>query len=334
MNFIMDNFSDLKEFLSEPKKIIITTHHKPDGDAIGSSLALYAYLIQKGHEVNVIVPNDYAPFLQWLPNNDIVVNFEQEHNKSLKLLNRSDIVFCLDFNKLHRINDLGDIIEKLPGKKVMIDHHPEPDDFADYTMSNIKACSTAELIYDFIEMMGDESLVNKDIGVCVYVGIITDTGSFRYAATSVRVHEIAAKILALGIHHEEIHNKIYNSFSEDKMHFFGHCLSNKLKVFHQYNVALIAVSYDEIKEFNVKTGDTEGLVNFGLSISGIKMAALIIEREHLVKLSLRSIGDIDVNKIAKKYFEGGGHKNAAGGKSHKSLDEVVAIFTNMLPVEM
>ncbi len=322
----------LKELLVEPKNIVITTHHKPDGDAMGSSLGLYNYLIQKGHHVRVISPSDYPSFLQWLPNNPEVIIFTEKPEESKDLVANADIIFCLDFNSLSRINELGEFVREAKGKKVMIDHHLEPEGFDDFRYWSINACATAQLIYDFIvTVMGEKHFINKDVATCLYTGIMTDSGSFRFPTTTAEVHRIVADLIQCGAENSKIHQLVYDNFSESRLRFLGHCLLNKLEVFPEYNSAIIVIHKEDLEKFQITTGDTEGIVNYALSINGIRLAALIIERPDKVKLSLRSTGDFPANEICKKYFNGGGHRNAAGGTSDEPVDVVREKFNAILP---
>ncbi|MBC7916082.1 MAG: bifunctional oligoribonuclease/PAP phosphatase NrnA [Pyrinomonadaceae bacterium] len=322
----------LKQLLATPQNIVITTHHKPDGDAMGSSLGLYNYLIQKGHHVKVITPTDYPLFLHWLPNNPEVLVYTDDVEGSNKYIAEADYIFCLDFNALSRINEMGEIIKGAIGKKIMIDHHLEPQDFDDYRHWSINACSTAQLVYDFIfTEMKESDLINKDVATCLYTGIMTDSGSFRFPTTTPQVHLIVADLITRGAENAKIHQLVYDNFSESRLRFLGYCLLNKLEVFEEYNAALISVSKAELEKYNIETGDTEGLVNYALTINGIKLAALIVERPDRIKLSLRSTGDFPANEICKKYFNGGGHRNAAGGVSDKTLKEVISEFKSILP---
>lgn len=327
----MLELNSLKELLAFPKRIVITTHHKPDGDAMGSSLGLYNYLIQKGHHVRVITPSDYPVFLQWLPNNPEVLVYPQEIEKSKQFIAEADLIFCLDFNSLNRIYDMAGPVQESGAKKVMIDHHLEPQDFDDYRYWTINACSTAQLVYEFIvKIMDEPDLINKDVATCLYTGIMTDSGSFRFPTTTPEVHIIVADLISRGAENWKIHQLVYDNFSESRLRFLGHCLLNKLEVLMDYKAALIYVSADELEKFNITTGDSEGLVNYALTINGIRLAALIIERPDTVKLSLRSTGDFPANEICKKYFKGGGHRNAAGGQSDLSLDATVEKYKEIL----
>lgn len=322
----------LRQKLEENCKIVITTHHKPDGDAMGSSLGLYNYLIQKGHHVKVITPTDYPFFLHWLPNNPEVLIYTEELEIANNLINEADIIFCLDFNALSRINEMGEKVGNSSALKVMIDHHLEPEDFDDYRHWNINACATAQLVYDFIvNDLNDKEFINKDVATCLYTGIMTDSGSFRFPTVSADLHRIVADLIDLGAENWRIHQLVYDNASEGRLRFLGYCLSNKLEVLPEFNTAIISVSKEDLKKFDIKTGETEGVVNYALSINGIKLAAFFIERTDKVKLSLRSTGDFPANEICKKYFNGGGHRNAAGGFSDHSLDLAIQQFKNLLP---
>ncbi|MBN4081852.1 bifunctional oligoribonuclease/PAP phosphatase NrnA [bacterium AH-315-C07] len=326
---------ELKEALDQPRRIVITTHQKPDGDAIGSSLGLYHYLKGKGHDVVVITPTDYAPNLQFLPDNDQVLDYKNPKN-SLKemaaLVKEAEFIFCLDFNQLSRINELGELVEESDGVKILIDHHPDPADFSKYRIHDEKASSTAELIYRFIdEVLSDHTSIDKDIAMCLYTGLVTDTGSFRFPCTSGKVHEIAADLISKGVNIEFIHDKVYDNFSEGRLRFIGYCIGQKMQVFPEYSTALISISQEELLSHKIQTGDTEGLVNYPLSIEGITFSVLIVDRTELIKMSFRSKGDIPANLMANKYFDGGGHKNAAGGSSKLTLEETVTKFMDVLP---
>jgi phosphoesterase RecJ-like protein len=293
---------------------------------------LYNYLIQKGHHVKVVSPTDYPFFLHWLPNNPEVVIYTEKPEESKELVKNADFIFCLDFNSLSRINELGELVRQSPAKKVMIDHHLEPDDFDDYRHWSINACATAQLVFDFISnIMGEPELINKDVATCLYTGIMTDSGSFRFPNTTSEVHHIVAELLSRGVENSRIHELVYDNFSEERLRFLGNCLLNKLEVFPEYNTSLISITKAELHEYHISTGDTEGIVNYALALNGIHLAALIIERPDLVKLSLRSKGDFPANEICKKYFNGGGHRNAAGGSSDASLNAVIKKFKSILP---
>lgn len=328
----MIDLEALKAFLAEKRHIVITTHHKPDGDAMGSSLGLYNYLIQKGHFVKVITPTDYPYFLQWLPNNPEVIIFTEHIEESKNLVKDAEIIFCLDFNALSRINELGEEVRNSAALKVMIDHHLEPEGFDDFRHWNIGACASAQLVYDFIvNQLNDKEFINKDVATCLYTGIMTDSGSFRFPTVTSDLHRIVADLIDAGAENWRIHQQVYDNATEGRLKFLGYCLSNKLEVFREFNTALITVAKSDIQKFDIQTGETEGIVNYALSINGVKLAAFIVERKDKVKLSLRSTGDFPANEICKKYFNGGGHRNAAGGQSEESLNEVVKKFKSILP---
>src|SRR5688500_15715391 len=258
----------LKELLNEPRQIVITTHHKPDGDAMGSSLGLYNYLIQKGHQVRVITPTDYPTFLQWLPNNPDVIIYTEKKAESEQLIAAAEIIFCLDFNNLSRINEMGEFVRQSAAIKVLIDHHLEPEGFDDFRHWSINACASAQLVYDFIvNLMDEKDLINQDVATCLYTGIMTDSGSFRFPNTTAEVHRIVADLISCGAENSRIHRLVYDNFSESRLRFLGHCLINRLEVFTEYNSALITVTKEDLKHFQITTGDTEGVVNYALSIN-------------------------------------------------------------------
>ncbi|WP_192823156.1 bifunctional oligoribonuclease/PAP phosphatase NrnA [Rufibacter sp. LB8] len=329
----MQQINALKELLATPKKIMITTHHKPDADALGSSLGLAGYLKKKGHQVQVITPSDYPSFLNWMSGNeDVLVYGPKTDAKARQITQEADVIFCLDFNHLGRINELGEYVRVAPATKVLIDHHLQPDTFADIMFSDITAAATCEIVFDVIRLMGEEHLIDVPMGECLYAGIVTDTGSFRHASTTRNVHLIIADLLQTGIDICKIHRNIYDSYSEKRLRFLGYVLKDKLQVVREYNTAYIAVTAQELKDYDSQTGDTEGLVNFALSIEGVRFAALFIDRTEAVKISFRSVGDISVNEFARNHFEGGGHKNAAGGISYLPLVDTVEKFVDLLPL--
>jgi phosphoesterase RecJ-like protein len=328
----MFDLASLTDLLTQPQKIVITTHHKPDGDAMGSSLGLYNYLIQQGHHARVIAPTDYPDFLSWLPGNEDVIIYTEHREEAAALIADAKLIFCLDFNALSRINDMGELVGESSAYKIMIDHHLEPADFDDYRHWDINACATAQLVYDFIvNELHHKELVNKDVATCLYTGIMTDSASFRLPNTTSTVHRIVADLIDAGAVNWRIHELVYNSASEGRLRFLGHCLANCLEVLPEFNTAIIAVSKQDLEKFDVETGDTEGVVNYALSMASIRLAAFIVERSDRVKLSLRSKGEFPANEICKKYFNGGGHRNAAGGHSEHSLEEVVQQFKQILP---
>lgn len=315
---------ELKNLLSVKQNVVITTHVNPDGDAIGSSVALLNFLIKMGHDVSVIVPNDYPDFLKWMKNDELIINYSNSKNQSQEKIKNASLIFCLDFNNLNRINELGDYISESKAKKVLIDHHLDPSDFYDFKIHDVKASATAELVYNFLIEL-DSNAVDKDISEALYTGILTDTGSFKFSM-SPKVHKIVSDLMIRGVDIGFINNKIYDSNSLDKLKLIGYALSEKLEVISNGNAAYIVLSRKDLKDHNFKKGDTEGLVNYALSISNVNMAVLIIETKERIKFSFRSIGQFSVNEFAKKYFNGGGHKNAAGGSLEDKLSVALEKF--------
>lgn len=311
-------------------RIIITTHHKPDADALGSSLGLYNFLKEMGIASTVVSPTDYGDFLNWMPGETTVINFEREEAKATQLVQEADYIFCLDFNALKRINKLGDIVREAKCKKVMIDHHLEPEGFADYALWTTQVSSTCELIYQFIDILGETDKITKDIASCLYAGIMTDTGGFRHSSTYPSTHKATAALIEKGAEPNKIVEAIYDNYSESRMRFIGYCLNDKMQILREYNTALICVTAEELKQFEVITGDSEGLVNYGLSIKGIKLSVIIIDRTVARKMSFRAKGNFPANEFARKYFNGGGHFSAAGGESQDTIEATELKFKQAL----
>lgn len=314
------------------EKILVSTHTNPDGDAIGSSLALYHYLKSKGKEVYMIVPNLYPEFIAWLPGNDQILVYERDRTQVKAALSQIDTIFCLDYNAIHRSGIMQDVLRASEATKIMIDHHPEPalDDF-DHLVSTTNISSTSELLYDVIHEIDPDFQLTQDMATALYVGIMTDTGSFSFACNRPETFIVTAKLLETGIDGEYIHRKVYDTFSEDRLRLLGYSLSEKLVVMKEFAVAYIALSRDDLKRFNYQVGDTEGLVNYALSIQGIAMAVLLTERKGRIRLSFRSKGDFSVNDVARNHFNGGGHKNAAGGDYYDSLENTIAKLREIVP---
>ncbi|MEL7003168.1 MAG: bifunctional oligoribonuclease/PAP phosphatase NrnA [Bacteroidota bacterium] len=328
----MQNLEAFKTLINtQGLRIIITTHHKPDADALGSSLGLAEYLVKKGHEVKVITPTDYPFFLTWMHGNDDVLVYNMGHEQEAeRLINEADLIFCLDFSGLHRINELGELVRHSNAKKVLIDHHLEPEDFADFTLWSTEAAATAELVFQLLVDLGDQELIDKNIAECLYAGIMTDTGSFKHPNTTFNVFRVCAELIALGADTSKVARLIYDTNSIDRVKFLGFALNDRLTILPEYNTAYFAISSEDLKKFNSKTGDTEGLVNYALSIDGIKFAALMVDRTEAIKISFRSVGEFSVRDFANNYFEGGGHRNAAGGKSDLTLEETVEKFEKLI----
>lgn len=317
------------ELINRAKHIVITCHKSPDGDAIGSSLALYHYLNARGKEATVVIPDPDPTFLHWTPGHEVILNYEGQTEAAEEAVDKADLIFSLDYNTLGRTGDLKKSLEKALDRKVpfiLIDHHQQPDEYPEVVISETKACSTAQLIYEFISTLGDEKLIDSEIGACIYLGIMTDTGSFRFPLVEPKTHRIVANLLERGVDHARIHQEIYDTNLELRLKLIGHALSNKLVVMREFNAAYISLSKQELEKYEYRKGDTEGLVNQALSVKGVNFAAFIREGNNEVKMSFRSRGAFDVNQFARKYFDGGGHKNAAGGISRLSLEETISKF--------
>jgi bifunctional oligoribonuclease and PAP phosphatase NrnA len=325
------SFRDVIGEVEKHHKILITTHTNPDGDAIGSSLALYGYLKKKNHEVYVMVPDPDPTFLHWMPYHDDLMVFTRDLEACLKAIKEADVIFSVDYNSLDRLETATKFVRDAAGKKILIDHHKDPEQSFHMIISDITVSSTAELIYGFIIESGDREFIDKDIAACIYSGIITDTGSFSYSCNKEKTYEITAHLISAGIDGEHIHRLIYDTYSEDRLRLLGYSLSDKLVVLHELHTAYISLSRADLTRFNHQVGDTEGIVNFGLSIDGINLAGLFMERDGLVKISFRSKGNFSVNEMARTHFEGGGHNNAAGAYSYLSLEETISKFISLLP---
>lgn len=327
-----DSFAKFKALINKSNNIVIVTHYNPDGDAMGSSLALYNYFIKIGKSVNVITPNDYPEFLQWLPNNKKVIEYSNQQKKAAGLIAKSDLIFTLDFNNYSRLEGLGDLLAKSTAKKVIIDHHQQPDNYATLYYHDVLAGSTCELIYEFICGLGGKKLIDKDIASCIYTGIMTDTGSFRFDSVTSTTHKILAELLSTGITPSEIHSAIYDTYSESRVKLLGYCLTEKMVVMPEFRTAYIWITEKELQKFNYVKGDSEGIVNYPFSIKGIRFCAFFSEGEGKVKISFRSKGKFDVNQFARKHFNGGGHINAAGGRGNVSdMQKTLKEFLDLLP---
>jgi phosphoesterase RecJ-like protein len=324
-----DSLKTFKSIVNRANNIAIITHWSPDGDAMGSSLGLYHFLKSIKKNVKVIVPNDYPGFLAWLPGNNTVMNHQKEEKKVNAFIAKSDMIFTLDFNSYGRIEKLGEQVSKTTAIKILIDHHQQPEDFADYYFHDVLSCSTCELIHEFISGIAGKKAIDKKIATCLYTGIMTDSGSFRFPSTTAKTHRIVADLIDAGADNDVIYNSVHDDYSKERIKLLGYCL-NKMEVFEDLHTAFISLSQPEQDQYDYQKGDTEGVVNYALSIRGIRFSAFFAERDGLVKISFRSKGKFDVNKFARTHFSGGGHKNAAGGKSDKTLDQTVLDFVEIL----
>ena len=321
---MQEKLNELKLLLQNKKNIVITIHRGPDADALGSALALSDVLKQLNHNVTVVSPNDYASFLYWMKGNNEVVVFTEQTEKAIEITNNADLIFLLDFNDLSRIGEYTETVKNSSSTKIMIDHHQEPNmNDADLVFSDTSSCSTAQLLFEILDGLSFTSMINKDVAECIYAGIMTDTGSFKYSSTTSKTHMVISELIDAGAENSKVHDLIYDNYSEDRTKLLGYCLNDKLQIFPELNSAIISLTEEELDRFNFKKGDTEGVVNYALAIKGIIFAVFIAEKEGKVKLSLRSKGDFKVNEIAKKYFSGGGHMNASGGISDRSVEGTV-----------
>lgn len=302
-------------------------HQKPDADAMGSSLGLTHFLRLLGHQVTVISPTNWAKWLDWMPGCTEVIDFEAARGRAEAALDAAEWLFCLDFNIFTRTKHLAEKLRAAQCVKILIDHHREPDEPSfDYGISDTGKSSTCEMIYDFIVNSGNSSKINMEISECLYAGVVADTGSFRFSSAQASVHTLVADLKQRGLDHSKVHENLFDNFLENKIRFTGHVLLNRMEVFYEYNTALISIPKSDLLKFHIKTGETDGLVNFPQSIQGIKLVGLVIDRDEERKWSFRSKGDFDCNAFARKYFEGGGHFHAAGGKSSDSLEQTVQKF--------
>jgi phosphoesterase RecJ-like protein len=324
------DFSVLKNILSQRKNIAIISHTNPDGDSIGASLGLYHFLNTYGHKAEVVVPNEYPDFLAWMPGEENIMVCSKKKEKSRKILEEADIIFCLDHNAPSRTGEMDETFKKAKGIKIMIDHHVNPDLTAyDITFSTTETSSTSELIFDMMSEL-NISLIDKTISECIYVGIMTDTGSFSYSCNSEKTFRTVAELFKNGIDGVKIHKLVYDTYSESRLRLLGYCLSEKLVVLPEYHTAYIWLTKKELDRFNHKTGDTEGVVNYALGIKGIRFAALFTEKDNKVRISFRSTDDFEANTFARNHYEGGGHKNAAGGDSFIPMKDTLEKFEKLL----
>ncbi len=307
-------------------------HKSPDGDAIGSSLGLHHFFQTFKAKTSVISPNSYPDFLRWMPGSSKIIDYSKDSKAATNALSRAELIVCLDFNALKRIEKLGKTVAKSKALKLLIDHHPQPEDFADILFHSTHASSTAELIFDFIDLMGEKRRINKSIASCLYAGIMTDTGSFRFSSTTEHTHRVAAELLEKGADGAKIHQLIEDNNREVRMRLFGYSLLEKMKILREYRTGYITLTQSELKQFDYKDGDTEGFVNQPLSVKGMVFSALFTEKDgnEGIKISFRSNTDFDVNLFARKHFDGGGHLNAAGGNSRLSMDETIMKFIGLL----
>ncbi|TCJ18963.1 bifunctional oligoribonuclease/PAP phosphatase NrnA [Flaviaesturariibacter flavus] len=324
----MQAISEIYPLLAGPaRRIAITMHQKPDADAMGSTLGLRHVLVQLGHTVQVISPTNWARWVDWMPGAKDVLDYELHRAAADAWLDSADWLFCLDFNHMGRTKNMAPKLTALKCVKVLIDHHQEPDEaMFTYGVSDTSKSSTCEMVYDFIVGAGLQEKINDDAAQCLYAGVVADTGSFRFSSTGASVHHMVGYLKERGLDHTKIHEALYDNYLENRLRFLGHVLMNRMEVIYELNTALISIPKADLLKFDIKTGDTEGLVNYPLSIQGIKLVGLCIDRDEERKWSFRSKGEFDCNTFARRYFEGGGHFNAAGGRDSLSLSETVRRF--------
>lgn len=320
-----------KMLLATPKKIVILPHRNPDGDAMGSTLALYHFLKKLNHQPILISPNEFPDFLAWMPGSETVLIYEKDKVGTKAVLEQAELIFTLDFNALHRTGEMENDLTTLKAPFIMIDHHQAPDSYAEVTFSDTTYGSTCEMVYDFITALNGLELIDRTIATCLYAGIVTDSGSFKFPKTTGKTHQTVAHLIDLGIDNSEIHNLLFNNNSFESLQLLGKALQN-MKLFKAQKTAYITLTQEELDRYHFKKGDTEGIVNYGLSIKDIIFAAIFIENkeEGIIKISLRSIGGFDVNQLAREHFHGGGHINAAGGKSLVSMKETISNFEQIV----
>ncbi len=328
----LEHLNTLKKLLSTKRNIAIIPHKNPDGDAIGSTLALWHYLTNSDHNAAIVSPNDFPKFLKWMPGADQILNFEKENSQAKSKIENADVIFTLDFNHLGRVGQMTETLESADATFVMIDHHQEPSDYATIMYSDVAMSSTCEMVYNLIQKLGDVQHITPAMANCIYTGIMTDTGSFKFSATTSNTHRVVADLLDLGAEGTEIHHRIYDTNSPSRLHLLGCALKNMV-ILKEYATAYITLSQEELDSFNYQKGDTEGFVNYGLTLEGIRFAVIFIENkeEGILKISFRSVGDFSVNDFARKHFNGGGHTNAAGGKSDDGIADTITYFTSLLP---
>jgi bifunctional oligoribonuclease and PAP phosphatase NrnA len=323
----MQAIQELYPQLTGQKKIAITMHQKPDADAMGSTLGLYHFLVQFGHTVQVISPTNWARWLDWMPGVDTVLDYELQKTKADEFLENADLLFCLDFNHFGRTKQMAAKLQAITCEKVLIDHHQEPDVVSfDYGISSTAKSSTCEMVYDFIVGSGHRDKINLFICECLYAGVVADTGSFRFSSTHASVHHMVAYLKEQGLEHTKVHEALYDNFLENRLRFLGHVLTNRMEVLYEFNTVLVYITKADLLKYEIKTGDTEGLVNYPLAIQGVKLVGFVVDRDEERKWSFRSKGTFDCNTFARRYFEGGGHFNASGGRDSEGIEKTIIKF--------
>jgi len=324
-------FEAIQNLFAVPKKVAIVSHRNPDGDAVGSSLALYFLLNKLKNESSILLPSAIPDFFEWMPGSSHFLIGDLQPEQVERKIKEAEVIFCLDFNQLDRIDKIGEWVGESEAVKILIDHHLNPGDFCDYVYSDTRASSTCQLILEWIQKMEWSHFIDSDIATCLYVGILTDTGNFRYNINPT-LFRITATLLEYGINDQYVQKKIFNSMSEKRLRLLGHSLINRLQVLDEFKTGIIILNKEDYDHFEIERGDTEGIVNFVLQLETVTMAILVNEQPKIIKLSLRSKGDFSVEEIARKYFKGGGHKNASGGFSFLGLNDTLKKIYEILPI--
>ncbi len=322
-------YQEIKNLISNAQSICILIHYNPDGDAVGSALALYHFFLQHQLTVHIIAPNNYPDFLHWLPGNKAVIDFNKQQTEAINIIAKSDILLGVDFNEISRIKKLQNYWQESTAKKIIIDHHPNPQDNADFIISDTSVSSAAELVYHFMEYY-NKNAINKTIAQCIYTGIMCDTGNFNFNSSNPQTFRLVADLLTFGINKDYIFDCVYHNFSENRMRLLGYCLSKKLVVLPEYRTAYLSINLKEQQTYHFRRGDSEGLVNYPLSIKNIVFSVLFFQTDKEVRISFRSKGNFNVNCLARKYFNGGGHENAAGGNSGLNMEATIRYFTDTI----
>ncbi len=321
----------IRSLIGTAKRVVVLTHTNPDGDAIGSSLALALALGKMGLDAQVVIPDGLPDFLRWLPGIERSTTFAYKKEKATEIIDGADLIFCLDFNDPKRVNGVEPLLQKSKATKILIDHHQDPVQFTDITISETWRGSVGEMIYLFINEVLDGDIMDKEIATCLYVAIMTDTGNFNYASSYPEIFHIVGDLLKHDIEKDSIYSSVYDAFSEDRMRLQGYCMQEKMVVLPEYHTAYISLSDEELKKFNHRKGDTEGFVNIPFSVKGVIFTALFVEKKDRIKASFRSRGQFPVNQVASEHYHGGGHINAAGGDSFANMEETLAGFEALLP---
>lgn len=317
-----------------PGMIVITAHKNPDGDAVGSTLGLFHYLKSEGKNVCVVLPDSFPDFLAWMPGADEIILYDKNKKEADMLFSSATIIFCLDYNRTDRTGDMENSIVSSPAKKILIDHHPHPEGNFDVLYSDTSSCATSEMIFRLISVNGKENKINAGCAACLYAGIMTDSGNFRFPNTTAETHKAVAALLEKGARHDEIYTHVFETSTEDRLRLLGYAISNKMTVLKDLKTAYFVLTKDELNRYNYQKGDTEGMVNYGLTIKGIVASAIFVEQDGIIKVSFRSKGKVAVNELSSAHFNGGGHVNAAGGRSNDSLEETLNRFLQVLPLFM